>query len=129
LIEAKFSEAVVAEAECRADRFLAHIQPYEFEALLFSDVSRFTEFRAEWKSFQPLLESARASVTSPEHINEGPETHPSARLSKLVPRYEKVLHGPAIIARIGLSRVRVECAHFARWLTRLEALQPLRAET
>jgi Domain of unknown function (DUF4276) len=125
-IEARFAEAVVREAECRADRFVPHIQPFEFEALLFSDVSRFPEIHQEWQAYQRNLESARRSAVSPEHINDGRDTHPSARLKTLLrPRYEKVLHGTAIAARIGLVRIRAECVHFATWLSRLENLTPL----
>ncbi len=38
-IEIEFGEAVSEISERRADRFVPHIQPYEFEALLFSEVS------------------------------------------------------------------------------------------
>jgi hypothetical protein len=125
-IETHFAEAVVREAQCREDRFVPHIQPYEFEALLFSNVSRFPEIQAEWRAYLDSLQLARNSVTSPEHINDGYETHPSARLTKLLrPRYEKILHGTAIAARIGLDRIRSECVHFANWLDRIENLPPL----
>jgi hypothetical protein len=53
------------------------------------------------------------------------DTHPSALLRGLRPRYEKVLHGVALIERIGLDRIRAECMHFGAWLSRLEALPPL----
>jgi hypothetical protein len=125
-IEARFAEAVVSEAQCREDRFLPHIQPFEFEALLFSDVSRFLEVQPEWQTYLHSLELARRSADSPEHLNDGQDTHPSARLKTLLrPRYEKVLHGTAIAARIGLDRIRAECAHFANWLRRIENLSPL----
>jgi hypothetical protein len=38
LIESKMFPVVVEEAQCRQERFLPHIQPYEFESLLFSDL-------------------------------------------------------------------------------------------
>ena len=125
-IEARFAEAVVREAQCRADRFLPHIQPYEFEALLFSDTDRWVEIEPAWKRHAEPLRAVRAGVISPEHINDGAETHPAARLRKLLgPQFEKVLHGPAAAARIGLDRIRDECKHFGSWLARLEALPPL----
>ena len=127
LIEAQFKEAAVAEAGCRADRFLPHIQPYEFESLLLSDVRRFPEHRSEWKTHLHQLEEARAAAATPEHINDGPETHPSARLDKLTPRYQKVLDGRRVAELVGLERMRGECVHFAQWLDRLEALTPLGA--
>lgn len=125
-IETRFAEAVIRKAQCRADRFLPHIQPYEFEALLFSDTDRLIEIEPAWKPNAEPLRAVRAGVISPEHIDDGAETHPSARLKKLLrPRFEKVLHGSAATARIGLDRIRQECKHFGSWLARLEELPPL----
>ena len=127
VIEASLSKAVVEAAQCRPERFLPHIQPYEFESLLFSDVSLFGTARPEWAASVSRLEAARASAASPEHINDGAETHPSARLRhNLTPRYKKPLDGSTIAARIGLPRIRAECRHFGSWLDRIENLPPLR---
>lgn len=125
-LEATFGEAVVRLAGCREDRFLPHIQPYEFEALLFSDLEVFAEVEAGWQAFLEPLRKARDEAASPEHINEGAETHPSARLiATLRPRYQKVLHGSALTARIGINRIRQECRHFDGWLSKIERLAPL----
>jgi hypothetical protein len=60
------------------------------------------------------------------YINDGPDTHPSARLTTLLqPRYKKPLHGSRIAASIGLARIREECRHFDAWLSKIESLQPL----
>ena len=126
-IEDAFRTAVVQKAGCRKSRFLPHIQPYEFEALLFSDVSTFAEAESRWQAFADELEGARQSSQSPEHINDGENTHPSARLQCLTPPYNKVRHGTAVSKRIGIERIRAECHHFNRWVRRLEALPPLRA--
>jgi hypothetical protein len=124
-LERCLCEAVVAEAGCRADRFLPHLQPHEFEALVLTDVEALAEVEPRWhKQLEPCRQ-ARTAAKSPEHINDGVDTHPSARLRGLRPRYEKVLHGVALIERIGLDRIRSECAHFGAWLSRLEALAPL----
>ena len=80
---------------------------------------------ADWMTFVGDLQEARRSARSPEHVNDGTDTHPSARLRKLRPRYGKVRHGVAVSARIGLGRMRAECGHFARWLTRVENLTRL----
>jgi hypothetical protein len=125
-IEASFESVVAAESGCRPDRFLAHIQPYEFEALLFSDVSRFGEVQSGWNRFVPALQQARDEAESPEHINDGPRTHPSARLEQLrEPSYDKPLHGSRLAERIGIDRMRSECSHFDGWLTRIETLPSL----
>ena len=128
-IENGFHAAVVREAQCRPERFLPHIQPYEFESLLFSDTEGFAKAEPEWQAFAGRLASARQSAWSPEHINDGRDTHPSARLEGLLrPRYNKVRHGIAVSAQIGLNCIRTECRHFDRWLARLEGLPPLPPE-
>lgn len=125
-VEAELHAAVIQEVGCRPERFLPHIQPYEFEALLFSDTARFAETEPAWIEFVGGLENARRAVQSPEHINDGRDTHPSARLKRLSsPRYGKVRHGTAVSGLIGLSQMRAECRHFDRWLKRLENLPSL----
>lgn len=123
-IEAALHEEVVCVARCRPDRFLPHIQPYEFEALLFSDTSHFAREQPEWELPAEELAAARRGAASPEHINDGEHTHPSERLKQLT-GYHKVRHGPALAERIGLDSIRRECAHFGEWLTRLESLPVL----
>lgn len=125
-IEAGLHSRVIQKVKCRQERFISHIQPYEFESLLFSDTAQFAKARPEWEGFISGLEAVRQSVPSPEHINDGNDTHPSARLQRLRPRYKKRLHGPVISSRIGLDRIRAECLHFHHWLTHLESLQPLK---
>jgi len=125
-IEAAFTNVVAADSGCRPDRFLAHVQPYEFEALLFSDVSRFGEVQSGWTRFESELQQARDAAPSPEHINDGPQTHPSARMEQLRdPSYDKPLHGSRLAERIGIARIRRECVHFDSWLARLETLTSL----
>lgn len=126
MIEAALAEVVIEASQRRADRFLPHIQPHEFEALLFSNVTSFASVQPEWQQFIGELQEARDNAETPEHINEGPTTHPSARLEVLRdPRYKKPLHGSRIAASIGLARIRQECGHFNAWLARLETLPPL----
>lgn len=127
VIESALAEATTQLSGSRADRFFAHIQPYEFEALLFSDVSAFGSIQADWGRYVNDLRIARDSVETPEHINDGPTTHPSVRLTTVLhPKYIKPLHGSRIAISIGLARIREQCRHFDRWLTRIESLKPLR---
>ena len=123
-IEAAFRDEVVRAVGCRRERFLPHIQPYEFEALLFSDTSQFARVEPGWMEEVGKLEAARHGASSPEHINDGERTHPSARLGNL-PGYRKVQHGSALARRIGLKRIREECRHFGDWLSRVENLHTL----
>ncbi len=128
-IEQDLHEIVVQSAKCRPDRFLPHIQPHEFESLLFSDVAQFAEVEPDWQSFLGVLRNVQQTAPSPEHINDGQDTHPSARLRQVLgASYQKVLHGAAVSAQIGLERIRAECRHFREWLTRLEELPPLRED-
>lgn len=126
-IEAALAEAAVRAADCRADRFLPHVQPYEFEALLFADTDRLVELDDRWRTAAAPLRAARAAAATPEHVNDGPQTHPSARLRAQLrePQFDKVLHGAAAARNIGLARLRDECRHFGAWLERIESLRPL----
>jgi hypothetical protein len=127
-IERQFHAAIVAEAGCREERFIPHIQPYEFEALIFTNLEVLPGVESNWNRRLEVLREARQASPSPEHINDGEMTHPSARLQTALrdPIYQKVLHGVTITSRIGLPRIREACSHFGGWLTRLENLQPLK---
>ena len=110
VVETGFHEEVVQQAGCRPERFFPHIQPYEFESLLFSDTRVFGVVESEWQKFVGELAGVRKS----------------ARLERLLrPRYRKVAHGVAVSVRVGLSRMRAECRHFDRWVKRVEGLSPL----
>jgi hypothetical protein len=116
---------VVAEAGCRSERFIPHIQPYEFEALLFSDVDALTRIESSWAGAVGILNDVRNRVETPEHINSDPENKPSAHLERNLksPKYRKTLHGPGAAEKIGLSRIERECPVFAEWLARLRRLK------
>lgn len=124
-IERELREIVLTESACREDRFVPHVQPCEFEGLLFSDPDAIAASRPEWQMHAESLRKARAGAPSPEHINDGRDTHPSARLRGLKPQFVKTRDGPALIARITIQRVRSECTHFREWLERLEGLPAL----
>lgn len=84
----------------------------EFEALLFSDIEALAATDPDWSAAAADLESIKAGVPSPEHIDAGAQTHPPTLLSALLrPRFRKVLHGPRIAGRIGLTRIRAGCRH------------------
>lgn len=115
---------IVAEAGCSPDRFIPFIQPYEFEALLFSDVPTLISIEQTWESAIVALTAARNAVVSPEHINDHPETKPTAHLERALkhPSYRKRRHGPIAAQKIGLSKIEAECAFFAGWIAQLRAL-------
>lgn len=100
-------------------RLLPHAALHEFESLVFSDLEACAWVFSEGADLEPLR-NARASVSSPEEINEGPRTAPSKRILACDPAFQKTLHGPMAVEAIGLQKLREECPHFHRWVTRLE---------
>ncbi len=105
-------------ADCR---FIPYISMHEFEALLFSDPVVLAEkINVEPQRVQQIL----AEYTSPEEINDGPETAPSKRISALmnVEYRRKIAMGKTIAETIGIPAMRRSCPHFDQWLTTLEQL-------
>lgn len=115
---------IVAEAGCRAERFIPYIQPHEFEALLFSDVQTLSQVEATWRSAHAELATVRAAAESPEHINDRPETKPAAHLERNLknPSYHKRRHGPIAAKKIGLPKIESECVFFSDWLKKLRTV-------
>lgn len=124
-LEFALHQAIVAYTGCRPERFLPHIQPYEFEGLLFSDVVELCNTEPVWSGSLVELKKVRASVESPEHINDGFDTKPSKRLERLLhhPKYKKILHGRTAAERITLAVMERECLHFRTWMNQLRGLQ------
>jgi len=104
-----------------APRFLAYLMIHEFEALLFSAPTVLAQVMND-PSAGTHLQSIRDSFATPEDINDDPVTKPSARVLDRFPGYQKVLHGPNTLSRIGLATIRRECTHFDGWVTKLETL-------
>ena len=108
------------ETDLQDSRFLPYLSLHEFEALLLTSPSEVDAAFSE--SVADRLATMVAPVESPEEINDGPGTHPAARIKRLLPTYRKPLHGPMIASRIGLETMRRECPHFDGWVTRLEKI-------
>lgn len=122
-LEQKLHQAVVEHVGCRADRFLPHIQPYEYEGLLFSNVDVLATTEPTWSQALGALQRVRDAFDSPEHINDGYETKPSKRLENLLrPKYRKTTHGPLAAKYVSLETMERECAHFRGWMERLRRL-------
>ena len=125
-IETALHAALVDKLKFRPDRFIAHIQPYELEGLFFSNTQLLAQSAPGWDSAAEALGRVRRSFSTPEHINDGYDTKPSARLSNLLkPSYRKTTHAPLIGQKLGLSVILKECKHFANWVERLLELKPL----
>ena len=113
-------------SETKDRRFIPHIQLHEYEAYLFADISILSNYyQDQQQAVTRLQESVEAfDSDSPELINDGPDTAPSKRIIRHLPRYasEKVTAGVRAAEGIGLSAIRTRCPHFSRWLDRLEGL-------
>ena len=114
---------------CDTDRFFSHIQPHEFESLLFSDIEKIITADANWDAklidkLQKIIENFK----NPELINNSKETSPSHRLEKIFvsSKYNKVLHGGKIAESIGIEKIRSECQHFNLWCEKLSQLKDRR---
>ena len=103
-------------------RAFPYVQQYEFEGLLFSNVSTFANISGVPQRRVEDLEKIRSEFCTPEDINDNPETAPSKRLEKMIPRYRKVVYGPLIAAETGLDVIRSECPRFNAWVGILEQL-------
>ena len=102
-------------------RFIPYVVMHEFEALLFSDCSAFAVGVGR-SDLAHDLQKIRDQFSSPEEINDSPETAPSKRVEGLIPGYQKPFLGNLAALEIGLPRMRVECPRFAQWLAKLEAI-------
>jgi len=102
-------------------RFLPYIQMHEFEALLFSDTKVLAE-AVPPPNLQAHFDAIVQECGEPEGIDDDPETAPSKRICRLVPGYQKIVHGNNAAKRIGLATMRERCPHFAQWVGILEQL-------
>lgn len=99
--------------------FVPFFALHEFEAWLFSAPDVLARVMTQ-PDKESELAAIRSSVNTPEDINEHPAHAPSKRICSIFPSYRKKLHGPAAANRMGLSRIRAECPHFAVWINELE---------
>ena len=122
-LETALHQSIVEYVQCRPERFIPHIQPYEFEGLLFSDVDSLVLAEPSWKGYLAKLKQVRGNFDTPEHINDSYETKPSKRLEDILsPKYKKTRHGPLAAQKITLSVMEQECAHFRGWMDKLRGL-------
>ena len=103
-------------------RIFPYIQQYEFEGLLFSNVESFRPVPGVDEECLTRLGQIRQQFETPEHVNDDSATAPSKRIKALIPKYNKVLHGPLVAGETGLNKIRNECPRFNGWLSHLESL-------
>ena len=100
----------------------SYVQRYEFEGLLFSDVSTFESLVDVPVDSVKALHDIRTRFYTPEDINDDKDTAPSKRIKSLIPSYNKVVDGSLLAMEMGLNKIRAECPRFNAWVTRLENL-------
>ena len=103
-------------------RVIPYVQRHEFEGLLFSHVDAFSETTLTSNANIRQLRQIRSSFSTPEDINDNPQTAPSKRIEQIIPRYNKPAHGFLIAESMGVNTIRAECPRFNEWLSRLESL-------
>jgi Domain of unknown function (DUF4276) len=108
------------ESDLGHQNFFGNFMVHEFESILYSDPTKFSDYFEE--SVVDILQSERNAFETPEHINGGQSTSPSKRILKHCPKYQKPTDGPQIAQDIGIEAIRKECRHFNQWLERLESL-------
>ncbi len=103
-------------------RFLPYIQMHEFEALLFSDPTRFA-IGIGHPDKANRIAAVMKNYTSPEEINDNVLTAPSKRVKQIILHYDKPLYGSLAAIEIGLPRIREKCRLFDAWIQKLEELE------
>lgn len=103
-------------------RFRPHVQPHDFEALLFSDPARMAKGLGMpnlANEFQSILDKAGG----PEEINTHPTRYPADRIAALMGGYKKALRGAMAAQEVGLEAMEGRCPHFSAWLGWLRSLR------
>lgn len=120
-------ERAMAE-KFQVSNFVPYIQLHEFEALLFSDISKIVDrFPKQERTITKLQKVLDDCNGNPELVNTGRETAPSKRIATLVEegrkyKYHKVQDGVNIACRIGIDVMMNKCKHFKEWIDKLIAL-------
>lgn len=111
-IEREFSEV----------RFTAYLQRHEFEALLLADFDALERVFHRHRPGLSQMGDEIAGFASPEDINHGATTHPSARLATAIAGYEELKASNAyfVLAEAGLDTARRPCPRFDAWLRNWE---------
>jgi hypothetical protein len=108
-------EAAIAAEFIENGHFRPYLQVHEFEALVFVDPPVAAK-KANDSQVEKALRLAVEHAGEPELVNDNPNTAPSKRLLAVWPDYVKTVDGVAIVAEVGLIRLRAKCPHFGQWL-------------
>ena len=124
----KLEEVAFEAVDCKIkrswdqSRILPYVQRHEFEGLLFTDVDAFNRVAGASSKCVEELRKSRSYFNTPEDIDDGKCSAPSKRILRLMPNYQKIVHGVDIATEIGLEVIRCQCPRFHEWMTKLESL-------
>jgi hypothetical protein len=120
LLETEIKKDLEDTQKHQFDNFIPYIQLHEFEALVFASIKGidilFERKEMDYKGLMNVIEEH----PNPEEINNHPATAPSMRLKKLIPGYNKVLHGIEIIKTMGMPELLEKCPRFKTWVESME---------
>jgi len=91
--------------------FFPYIELHEFEAMLFSDITKMKEAYFEY-DLTALKEYAKMQ-SNPELINDGAETAPSKRIINCIKCFDKANIGVDVLMKIGIENIAKKCRHFS----------------
>lgn len=113
-------ERKILEKEGYDDNFFfPYIELHEFEAMIFSDVTKLEEAYFDYDL--TALKECVKEQSNPELINNGEETAPSKRIINCINCFDKANVGVDVLDKIGIENIAKKCRHFAEWMKRIEA--------
>ena len=113
-----FLERAMAN-DISSENLIPYLQLHEFEALLFTDISKLIEEYPLSGIEIKKLKAETDAFGDPEMINNHPSTAPSKRIIKALEadyNYNKVKSGTAIASSIGIHNILSHCRHFREWI-------------
>ena len=120
LLEARIKKDLEDSQKQLFENFIPYIQLHEFETLVFASIngidSLFERSEIDYKGLMNVIQQ----YPNPEDINNHPDTAPSVRLKKLIPGYNKVLHGIDIINTVGMNELLEKCPRLKVWVESME---------
>ena len=120
LLEARIKKDLENSQKQLFENFIPYIQLHEFETLVFTSIngidSLFERSEMDYKGLMNVIQQ----YPNPEDINNHPDTAPSVRLKKLIPGYNKVLHGIDIINTVGMNELLEKCPRLKVWVESME---------
>lgn len=115
----KIIESEIRKAEgYNGNFFFPYIELHEFEAMLFSDITKLGE--AYFEEDTTTLKECVEMQSNPELINDGMETAPSKRILNCITCFDKANVGVDVLERIGIENIAEKCRHFSGWLRHIE---------